>query len=153
MLKLPPTSPYLHLVLSRSRDTLFSHSHPLTPSSLSAVSPLPQPLSILCLFFRNTIYPSLFTDLSVLSQYLSSQRSLQSRQCTRPATPTPPLFSPSIHWTWINSSQCSPWQRKPQSVTPAAWGITVLLWHCHIRVCHVQTHAPASTSCTHIHSL
>lgn len=103
----------------------------------------PQPLSILSLFLRNTLYPCLFTDLSPLSPYLSSQRSLQSRQCTFSVTvPLPPLLPPlslSVHWTWINSSQCSPWQRGPQSVTPPAWGTTVLLWHCHIGACHTQT--------------
>lgn len=59
----------------------------------------------------------------------------QSWQCA----PLPPPSSPWVHWTWINSAQCSPWQRGPQSVTPPARGTTVLLCHCHIWVCHAQT--------------
>lgn len=72
-----------------------------------------------------------------------------------PPSPSPisPSLSLSVHWTWINSSQCSPWQRGPQSVTPPAWGTTVLLWHCHIRVCHAQTYTQAPESCTHMPKL
>lgn len=110
--------------LSRAADTLISHFQSLCPLlSLSIALSLRPPhlhlfslsLYLFCLSSSGTLYTpvSLLTSLSVLSPYLSSHRSLQSRQCTvsvtAPHHPPSPLPLPlSVHWTWINSSQCSP---------------------------------------------
>lgn len=127
-----------------ARSSLHLSLHPPQPLCLSSAS-----IYFVSLPQEHSIPQSLYWPLS---PYLSSHRSLQSRQCTfsvtvpRSPSQSPSLsLSPSVHWTWINSSQCSPWQRGPQSVTPTAWGTTMLLWHCHISVCHAQT-------CTHKHT-
>lgn len=95
---LSDTSIYLVYVstlssFSSAADTLISHFH-LLLSPLSLLSPpslylLSLSLDLFCLIFRNTLYPCLFTDLSLLVPHLSSQRSLQSRQCTFSVTASP----------------------------------------------------------------
>lgn len=89
--------PYISYVstlssFSSAADTLSSHFHLLL--SLSLLSPpslylLSLSLDLFCLIFRNTLYPCLFTDPSLLVPHLSSQRSLQSRQCTFSVTASP----------------------------------------------------------------
>lgn len=95
----------LHLVLFQQCCRHFELS--FSPSPLSLLSPtslylLSLSLDLFCLIFRNTLYPCLFTDPSLLVPHLSSQRSLQSRQCTFSVTASPfplthlPPLSPSL---------------------------------------------------------
>lgn len=87
---------------------------------------------------------SLSSDLSLFSPYLSYHWSLQSPQCTllTPSTPS------ATHQSWVNSSNCSPWQRGPQSVTPTAWGITGLL----LTLSHLRTSQTKHTIIQQLHT-
>lgn len=146
----------LSAVLQTLWSLIFTFSSPLSLCFLPHPCISSPSASICFVSSSGTLYTpvSLLTSLfSFPILALSGLFNLDSALSLLQPPPSPPSLFLSVHWTWINSSQCSPWQRGPQSVTPPAWGTTVLLWHCHIRVCHAQTYTQAPESCMHMPKL